>query len=381
MASGVGWQAESACRPLPPLLQGSPVRHTGVCRDFLALWLCIWAGFSRPGVAQAPALRLETAAGVVALKTSTPLPTPGMLLVFSAPNVELLAWNPTEAFVATTPRMAGGGVATLEGIGEHPARYFRGVLATGILPWLRRVESGTFRMGSPASESGRTVAEGPTTWVNLPRPLLMGRFEVTQAEYLAVMGQNPSYFTGITNRPVENVNWSDAMEYCRRLTDAQRAGGILPAGWAYRLPTEAEWEWACRAGSAEAFGTGASLQTGDANFDGRYPYEASRGVTYEPRGTILWRTTAVGAFPPNAWGLHDLHGNVWEWCLDPWKPNLPGGTVTDPSGPPTGSQRAVRGGAWYSSGDGCRSATRIPLPSDFRGNDVGFRVVLGPVRP
>jgi formylglycine-generating enzyme required for sulfatase activity len=152
-------------------------------------------------------------------------------------------------------------------------------------------------MGSPDSEQDRERDEGPQTLVTLTRGFWMGRYEVTQGEYLAVMESNPSYFTGDTNRPVENVSWNDATNYCAKLTVRERAAGRLPAGWEYRLPTEAQWEYACRAGSTNRF------HYGD---DPGYTELANYAWYTINTGS----TQAVGGKLPNQWGLYDMHGNV-----------------------------------------------------------------------
>lgn len=194
----------------------------------------------------------------------------------------------------------------------------------GNLVW---IPCGTFTMGSPDSEPARYSDEGPQTRVTISRGFWMGKYEVTQGEYLAVMGSNPSYFTTQDwfgnpispdlSRPVEQVSWNDAVAYCAALTTRERSAGRLPAGYVYQLPTEAEWEYACRAGTTTPFYYGNELRSGMANFDGRYEYPPCGGVPlscYNPNGILLGRTTSVGSYAPNAWGLYDMHGNVWEWC-------------------------------------------------------------------
>jgi formylglycine-generating enzyme required for sulfatase activity len=232
------------------------------------------------------------------------------------------------------------------------------------VPGMIWIPSGTFTMGSPATEQDRSGNEGPQTVVTLTKGFWMGRYEVTQAEYLSVMGSNPSSFTGDLNRPVERVNWYEATDYCGRLTAQERAAGRLPTGWAYRLPTEAEWEYAARAGTAARFSYG-----DDPGYTqlGNYAwYPANSGS----------QTHAVGQKQPNPWGLYDMAGNVWEWCLG-WYATYPGGSVSDPVGPVSGSDRLLRGGSW---GDGgaryCRSASRNNNTPDSRHLSIGFRAVL-----
>jgi formylglycine-generating enzyme required for sulfatase activity len=272
------------------------------------------------------------------------------------------------------------------------ARYYRAVRTPSTnMVW---IPAGTFTMGSPASEAERDPVEGPQTGVTLTQGFFMGKYEVTQAEYLSVMGNNPSYFrngtpaygaggmvTNDSRHPVETVSWHDATNYCGRLTERERAAGRLPAGWAYRLPTEAEWEYACRAGTTTAFHYGPALRSGTANFHGGYEYDSSSGTTENPAGIYLGRTAEAGSYEANGWGLHDMHGNVWEWCQDWWSDGLPGGQVIDPPGPGAGTHRVIRGGYWDVMAWGCRSAYRYyDLPAD-RFIYFGFRVVLAPVQP
>jgi formylglycine-generating enzyme required for sulfatase activity len=262
------------------------------------------------------------------------------------------------------------------GAPPSPKRFYEVAVTGGAEPsgptnmvW---IPPGTFTMGSPSTEIDRDSDESPQTQVTISRGFWMGKYEVTQREYQALMGSNPSYFTGDLDRPVETVNWYNATNYCGKLTDRERSAGRLPAGYVYRLPTEAEWEYACRAGTTTATAFGNSLSSTQANFDGNYPYNGAAP------GPYLGRATKVGSYAPNAWGLYDMHGNVWEWCLDRYSDSLPGGSVTDPRGPNTGSARVFRGGGWYDFGRGCRSASRYyDWPDGWR-DCLGFRVVLAP---
>jgi formylglycine-generating enzyme required for sulfatase activity len=253
------------------------------------------------------------------------------------------------------------------------------------------IAPGTFVMGSPTSEVMRLSDETQHT-VTLTKGFYMGKYAVTQGEYLALMGSNPSYFTTNDdngnpippdlNRPVETVTWFDATNYCAQLTQQEQAAGRLPSGWVYRLPTEAEREYACRAGTTTAFHYGNALRGGMANFEDHYEYDASIGDIYvsNPAVPCLPRTTAVGSYVPNAWGLHDMHGNVWEWCRD-WYGSYPAGSVTDPQGPTSGSDRVFRGGSWLSIGGDCRSAYRGYSDPSYWSISIGFRVVLAPGQP
>jgi formylglycine-generating enzyme required for sulfatase activity len=241
---------------------------------------------------------------------------------------------------------------------------------------LALIPPGTFTMGSPLTEAERDPGESPHT-VTLTQGYFMGKHLVTQGDYVSVMTNNPSNFTGDLNRPVEQVNWSDATNYCGQFTRLEQAAGRLPPGWLYRLPTEAEWEYACRAGSATAFHYGSALRSGMADFDGTSEYDAGQGTVENPSGIYLGRTTAVGSYQPNAWGLYDMCGNVYGWCLD-WQDDYATGNVTDPPGPASGFSKVIRGGSWQSNGSQCRSAFRFGLDPSFALNVIGFRMVLAP---
>ncbi|MFP6899672.1 MAG: formylglycine-generating enzyme family protein [Opitutales bacterium] len=228
-------------------------------------------------------------------------------------------------------------------------------------------EPGAFEMGSPLSEADRGDDETRHT-VTLTRGFWLGKHEVTQAQWEDVMGTSPSYFKG-ANLPVEQVSWNDAVSFCAKLTDRERKADRLPVGYAYRLPTEAQWEHACRAGTKTAFAFGDDLSSRQANFDGNYPYGGAA------KGVYLEKTAPVGSYPANAWGFHDLHGNVYEWCQD-WYGDYPSGSVRDPVGPPVGSARVFRGGSWGDFAQYLRSAFRLEFGPDFRLDGRGFRPSL-----
>jgi formylglycine-generating enzyme required for sulfatase activity len=236
------------------------------------------------------------------------------------------------------------------------------------------IPPGEFLMGSPVSEAERSSDEKQHR-VRITKPYYLGIFEVTQSEYERVMGTNPSWFSlsgsgrgdvvkQEPNRfPVETVSWEDAVEFCRELSalPEERAAGRV-----YRLPTEAEWEFACRAGTAMPFHFGSQLNGQEANCDGSYPY----GTT---KGPCLQRPTTVGSYASNGFGLFDMHGNVWEWCWD-WY-GAYATTVDDPTGPQAGPVRVLRGGSWFYGGSYCRSAYRLHYGPPARCSYVGFRLV------
>ena len=226
---------------------------------------------------------------------------------------------------------------------------------------LRLIPAGEFMMGSP--EDGMA----PQHKVRITKSFYVGVYEVTQAEYEKLMGENPSRFSkggggaeevsgeDTSSHPVENVRWEDAVAFCERLSAEE--------GKTYRLPTEAEWEYACRAGSTT-----------------RYSF----GDDEESLGEYVWHTGnsddkphSVGKKKPNAWGLHDMHGNVWEWCAD-WYGLYASEEVSDPSGPETGTSRVSRGGCWGSAAETCRAAFRIGSEPWNRDDDLGFRVAAVP---
>lgn len=235
------------------------------------------------------------------------------------------------------------------------------------------ISPGTFVMGSPETETDRTIWEGPQTTVTLSKGFWMCRYEVNQQEYQEIMGNNPSYYkNGSKMLPVERVMWGNAVEYCKRLTVKMRKAGTLPEGWEFRLPTEAEWEFACRAGTRTRFSYGDD--PGYANLSKYAWYDGtSDASTHEVNSKVK---------KPNAWGLYDMHGNVWEWCQDWWSSRLPSGSVTDPTGPAEGDMKVVRGGRGSTSLTSTyRSAYRFrAIPDGFNSN-VGFRLVVATTRP
>lgn len=246
------------------------------------------------------------------------------------------------------------------------------------------VPPGSFTMGSPETEASRLPTEGPLTNVTISNGFWIGKYEVKQREYLAIMGNNPSRFSG-ADRPVENVSWHDAVSFTERLNAMERDAGRLPAGYQYRLPTEAEWEYAARGGSDAPFNFGTTASPEHANFRGRYPRDY--GAVQEPSAVV--GTAPVGRYSPNSFGLHDIHGNVREWCLDWYQSRLPGGTQRDPVIPrPDGSRfheqdharKVYRGGSYEDFAHNARSASRGEgMRPSTTSPATGFRIVLAPV--
>ena len=237
---------------------------------------------------------------------------------------------------------------------------------------LVRIPAGEFKMGTPSSEKGHATDEAPVHRVRITRPFFMGAYEVTQEQYQRVMGANPSGFKG-SNRPVENVRWSQADDFCKRLT---RREGVT-----YRLPTEAEWEYACRAGSTTPFywGTAWVPSNGMAENAGSGKSNTAGSAHYKSKRLPVGGTAPVGSFLPNGFGLYDMGGNVWEWCQDRWSNSYyKTSPSTDPQGPTTGTNRVERGGGWKHSSAYCRSGNRNWGSSTADEDYLGFRVVALP---
>ncbi len=277
---------------------------------------------------------------------------------------------------------------------------------------LRFIPGGTFWMGSPPDEPGHAPAEGPLTEVKLSRYFWLGRTPVTHGQWKAIMGTDlaaqtqkalpgndraAQQLTGIADDvPMFFVSWDEAMAFCARLTARARAAGVLPKGYEFTLPTEAQWEYACRAKTTDATYAGPLALLSNRRspvLDAIAWYADNSSAGYEGPGWNLpaWAARRhpgawagprrVGQKEPNAWGLEDMIGNVSEWCRDFAADTLPGITVTDPTGPAAGSDRIVRGGNWHSDATGCRSAARAWNSPEGRSQFIGFRVALVPRAP
>jgi len=274
---------------------------------------------------------------------------------------------------------------------------------------MKAIPAGVFLMGSPEDEPGRGAFEGPRTRVIISQPFWLGRTAVTHGQWKASMGTdlaaqarkafpNDNGAAGYLANAGDNVamyfvNWDDAMAFCRKLNERARADGSLPAGYAYTLPTEAQWEYACRAGTTDATYAGPMQILGKNNapvLDAIAWYGGNSSVGYEGPGldTSAWPEKAfpggtagprdVALKQPNPWGLCDMLGNVYQWCRDFPADTLSGGTVTDPVGLAHGSDRAVRGGGWHSDAAFCRCAYRARNIGLNRSLFIGFRVALAP---
>ncbi len=247
--------------------------------------------------------------------------------------------------------------------------YFEENLGSGISLKMVRVPGGKFTMGAADGEKEANENEYPQQTLILPE-FWMGQYVITQAQWRAAMGPkviNAKQTAYISNRvkkplqPIENIFWTDAVDFCQKLSRQTRRD--------YRLPSNAQWEYACRAGAITPFHFGDTLTPTLANYNGNYTYDQG------PKGIYREQTTEVGCFPPNAFGLYDMHGNVWEWCLDGWQSFEAGGSSEQAVQRLSGQKKSLRGGSWFYLPTNCRSAYHLTYPFHNRTDDIGFRVV------
>ena len=261
--------------------------------------------------------------------------------------------------------------------GPHAAGTAKSLTIQGLEYRFHYCPAGSFTMGSPTSENYRDDNETRRR-VELTNGFWMLETEVTQAMWKSLMGSNPSYFSSsgggsskvsgmdTSNFPVENVSWTDCQDFIEKLN----SGGYAPSGFQFRLPSEAQWEYACRAGTTTAYFWGSSLNGDKANCDGNYPYGTPT------KGKYLARTTEVGSYYPNLWGLRDMHGNVWEWCEDKYAAYDNSNNARDPINVTKGSYRVLRGGSWNGHALTCRSPNRNCDDPTYRSYRYGFRLAL-----
>jgi formylglycine-generating enzyme required for sulfatase activity len=248
--------------------------------------------------------------------------------------------------------------------GEDEFGLWMAMTYKGVRQAFRWIAPGTFLMGSPEDEPERYNDEIQHQ-VTLTQGYWLADSTCTQALWQAVMRNNPSHFQDDENNPVERVSWNDAQQFIEKLN------GLIPNLNA-RLPTEAQWEYACRAGKTTPFSFGENITPEQVNYNGNYPYAGGKTGLYRKK------TVPVKSLPPNPWVLYEIHGNVWEWCQD-WFGDYLAESVVDPIGPSEGASRVLRGGSWSHIGWHTRSARRYRLKPDGRSNEVGFRLSLGQV--
>ena len=243
---------------------------------------------------------------------------------------------------------------------NHSANYFVEDLGNGVKLEMVEIPAGTFYMGSPENEEDGRDSESPQHQVNVPS-FFIGKYPLTQAQYQAIMGNNPANFKG-ANRPVEKVSWNDAVAFCQKLSQK--------TGKNYKLPSEAQWEYACRAGTTTPFYFGESITPDLVNYGCNH-----RTYAATPEGEDPVNTTDVGTFPPNAFGLYDMHGNVYEWCEDDWQENNINAPINGSASISLSDGKLVRGGFWGLPAWACSSTDRYWESRFVRSNAFGFRVL------
>ncbi|NES71623.1 MAG: SUMF1/EgtB/PvdO family nonheme iron enzyme, partial [Okeania sp. SIO2D1] len=290
-----------------------------------------------------------------------PTPTPTPIPVTKPAKIVLASTSNTNISIQKFKTVTVNTRGEIKSHRQHQAEVMKENLGNGVFLEMVKIPAGRFLMGSPETEPQRRDSESPQHYVEVPE-FFIGKYPVTQAQWQAVIGNTPSSFKG-ANRPVEKVNWYEATEFCQKLSDR--------TGKKYSLPSESQWEYACRAGTTTPFYFGETITSELANYGGTFTY------TDEPEGKYRGETTDVGIFPPNAFGLYDMHGNVWEWCADDWHDNY-NGAPTDGSAWLDGNEfrSPLRGGSWYNNPLNCRSALRyLNYRRDNHYILIGFRVV------
>ncbi len=259
--------------------------------------------------------------------------------------------------------------------GEDHYGFWQAFIYKDVRCVFRWIDAGTFLMGSPKNEVDREPWGKETQHkVTLTQGFWIAETAVTQALWQAVMGDNPSRFSDDLNNPVEQVSWDDCQKFIATLSPLLHQSPFsqaLKSELHLRLPFEAEWEYACRAGNQTPFSFGENISPDQVNYNGEYPYHKAE------KGEYRGETVKVASLPCNAWGLYEMHGNVWEWCEDYYQSDLGSGDVTNPAGATESSERVVRGGSWDNYGKRVRSALRGLNSPDIRGNYLGLRLVVG----
>ena len=259
------------------------------------------------------------------------------------------------AVVALASDLSGSLVPDRKPDEKAPPKHFTNSIGMKFV-W---IAPGNFMMGSPKEEKERGNDETRHK-VTLAKGFYMGVYTVTQEQWQVVMGKNPSHFKNEKDLPVDTVSWEDCQEFIKNLREKDKKP--------YRLPTESQWEYCCRAGTTTRFYFGETISTDQANYNGNFTYGNGK------KGVYREKTTPVGSFPANAWGLYDMHGNLLEWCQD-WYGDYPQKDVVDPQGPEKGGKgRVLRGGSWLRSPENCRSAYRLWLEPGLRSRHFGLRI-------
>ena len=337
---------------------------------FAALGVSVFVGFTvRVHAQTAPSVRLQLSAGAAHVTVTGPVNS-AWTVQFKSALGKTNTWLPLANLRLTNGTALADDISgPVSGNKFYRAAPQQSAPTNVINTNLVWVAPGTFLMGCPTNEVGREVDEVQHP-VTISRGFFVSKYLVTQGDFLAIMGYNPSYFTGVhggtdLSRPIEQVHWYAAAAYCSQLTQTEQQAGRMPTNWVYRLPTEAEWEYACRAGSTNRFSYGDDPG-----------YVKLTNYSWNSANSAL-STHDVAQKLPNALGLYDVHGDVYEWCQD-WYDAYPSTLAVDPQGPANGFLRVFRGGSWAYGGQFCRSAGRYSLDPTLPQNFVGIRIVAAP---